>query len=215
MVNKDQLLDLIKKALEVKGERNFRQSIELILTLRDIDLKKQSFSINEIITLPSGLTDKPTICVLAGGDLAFRAKQIGVDRVITPDELDRIINDKKEAKKIAKSFTFFLAEVDLMPKIGKILGPYLGPRGKMPTPLPPNAPIEMIVERFKKSVRVRSKGQLSISCKIGDEGLTYEKIAENAMAVISTIERKLPAGLKNIRSIIVKTTMGSPVKLII
>ncbi|MEM1525422.1 MAG: 50S ribosomal protein L1, partial [Nitrososphaerales archaeon] len=82
MVNKDQLLDLIKKALEVKGERNFRQSIELILTLRDIDLKKQSFSINEIITLPSGLTDKPTICVLAGGDLAFRAKQIGVDRVI-------------------------------------------------------------------------------------------------------------------------------------
>ncbi|MCS7116978.1 MAG: 50S ribosomal protein L1 [Nitrososphaerales archaeon] len=215
MLGKEQLLDLAKKALDVKGERNFHQSVELIITLRDIDLKKQPLNINEVVPLPFGPMNKPSICVIAGGDLAFRAKQIGVDRVITPDELDKIATNKKEAKKIAKNFDFFLAEAELMPKIGKILGPYLGPRGKMPTPLPPNAPIESIVERFKRSVRVRSKGQLAISCKIGDEGLTHEKIADNAMAVISTVERKLPMGMKNIRSLIVKTTMGQPVKLIV
>lgn len=215
MLGKEQLLDLAKKALDVKGERNFHQSVELIITLRDIDLKKQPLNINEVVPLPFGLTNKPTICVIAGGDLAFRAKQIGVDRVITPDELDKIAANKKEAKKIAKNFDFFLAETELMPKIGRILGSYLGPRGKMPTPLPPNAPIESIVERFKRSIRVRSKSQLAISCKIGDEGLTHEKIADNAMAVINTVERRLPMGMKNIRSLIVKTTMGQPVKLIV
>ena len=51
---------------------------------------------------------------------------------------------------------------------GKSLGQLLGPRGKMPTPVPFNAPIESFLSRLKTSIRVRVKNSLSISCKVGD-----------------------------------------------
>jgi large subunit ribosomal protein L1 len=37
-------------------------------------------------------------------------------------------------------------------------------------------------------------------------------LAINAFAVISAIEKKLPNGEKNIKKILIKTTMGKPVK---
>ena len=58
-----------------------------------------------------------------------------------------------------------------MPLVGKVLGQILGPRGKMPTPVPFNAPIESFLDRFRTSVRVRVRSSLAMSCKIGNEGI--------------------------------------------
>ena len=38
-------------------------------------------------------------------------------------------------------------------------------------------------------------------------------VASNALAIISAIEKKLPNGDKNLRKIMIKTTMGKPIKL--
>ena len=38
-------------------------------------------------------------------------------------------------------------------------------------------------------------------------------VASNAVAIINAIEKKLPNGEKNIRKIMVKTTMGKAIKL--
>ncbi len=99
-----------------------------------------------------------------------------------------------------------------MPVVGKTLGQLLGPRGKMPTPVPFNAPIESFLERFRSSIRVRAKNALSIACKIGDESMEDADLASNVNAVISAIEKKLPNGDKNIKKIMVKTTMGKLIK---
>jgi len=93
------------------------------------------------------------------------------------------------------------------------LGPFLGPKGKMPTPLPYGAPIESIASRLRSSTRIRSKNQLNMSTKIGDESLTDDQIAANASAVISAVEKKLPQGDKNLRNTIIKFTMGKAVKM--
>ena len=82
----------------------------------------------------------------------------------------------------------------------------------MPTPVPFNAPIESFLERFRSSIRVRTRASLSISCKIGDETMSDEDLAVNAHAVLGAIERKLPNGEKNVKRVMVKTTMGRPVK---
>ncbi len=84
----------------------------------------------------------------------------------------------------------------------------------MATPMPFNAPVENMLERFKNSVRIRSKAQLNASCKIGDENMSDADLAENALAVINTIEKKLPNGDKNIRNIMIKLTMGKTAKLV-
>lgn len=201
---------MIKEAKATDKERKFKQSIELIMVFKDIDVKK-GFSINETIQLPK--TNSPAaICVMASGDMGLKAKNAKADKVIDNDELTRIGANKRESRKLINSFDFFLADTKLMPVVGKVLGQLLGPRGKMPTPVPFNAPIDSFLERFRSSVRVRVKNSLSMSCKIGDESMEDAELASNAHAVLSGIEKKLPNGDKNIRKILIKTTMGKLVK---
>jgi large subunit ribosomal protein L1 len=128
------------------------------------------------------------------------------------DEINRLGTNKRASRKLINSFDFFLADTKLMPVVGKVLGQLMGPRGKMPTPVPFNAPIDSFLTRFRTSVRVRVKNSLSMSCKIGDESMEDADLAANAHAVLSAVEKKLPNGDKNIRKVLIKTTMGKIAK---
>jgi large subunit ribosomal protein L1 len=212
-VNVKDFVKMAKEAREKSGKRGFDQSFELIVTLRDIDIKKVDLNINEVIYLPHAFSKKPSICVFAGGDLSTRARKSGADRVIEVEELDKVASQKRQMKTIAKTYAFFLAETAYMPKIGKALGQYLGPRGKMPMPLPPNAPVEGMIQRFRTAVRIRSRKQLAISGKVGDEKMTDEQVAENAVAVLNNIERKMPSGANNLDRVMLKLTMSKPISV--
>ena len=212
MVNQNQLLDLVKKAREAAPNRKFTQSAELTLVLKDIDVKK-GFSLNEVVTIPHNSSKKPSVCVIATGDMGSRARRAGIDAVMDPAELDRLGTNRREARKIVRAHDFFLADTAQMATIGRSLGQFLGPKGKMPTPLPYGAPVDSIAARFKNSVRVRSKNQLNVSAKIGDEKMDDNQLVENASAIIAAVEKKLPQGDKNIRNAMVKFTMGKASKL--
>jgi len=82
----------------------------------------------------------------------------------------------------------------------------------MPTPVPFDASIDAFLSRFRTSIKVRTRASLATSCKIGDESMEDADLAINAHAVINAIEKKLPNGEKNMRRIIIKTTMGKPIK---
>jgi len=100
-----------------------------------------------------------------------------------------------------------------MPLVGRALGSFLGPRGKMPTPIPPNAPIDQVIVNHRKMVRVRMREQPVLQCRVGTEAMPDEKLVENIQAVVSRIEQKLERGFKNIGEILVKGTMSKPVKI--
>jgi large subunit ribosomal protein L1 len=214
MLTKTQIQEQVAKArAEDYKKRNFSQSFELILKLKDIDVKKADLNINEVVFLPNKLSEQAKICVFAGGDSAVRAQRAGADRVIESGELDRLASEKRTAKKLAREYQFFMADTSLMPKIGKILGQFLGPKGRMPAPIPPAAPIESMLGRYKTAVRVKARGSLSVAGKVGDESLDDSKVAENALAIINQVEKKLPNGDKNIQSLTVKKTMGKLAKI--
>jgi large subunit ribosomal protein L1 len=205
------LTKMIKEAKEADKERKFKQSVEMYVILKDIDVKK-GFAMNETIQLPKKLSSPTTVCVMAGGDMGLKAKSAKADRVISGDEINSLAANKREARKFINNYDFFLADTQLMTTVGKVLGQLLGPRGKMPIPVPFNAPIDSFLDRFRSSIRVKVKNSLSLSCKIGDESMSDEDLASNAHAVLGAIEKKLPSGDKNIRKIIVKTSMGKPIK---
>ena len=210
MITETQLTEVIKKVKDETKQRKFTQAIELIINFKDIDVKK-GFALNEIVQLPK--TSSPaTVCVMATGDMSQKAKQANADAVIGTAELDKFATNKRESRKFINKYDFFLADTKVMPLVGKTLGQFLGPRGKMPTPVPFDAPIESFLQRFRSSIKVRTRASLSISCKIGDESMEDTDLAINAHAVISAIEKKLPNGEKNIKKIMIKTTMGKPVK---
>jgi len=212
MVNETQLVEVIKKAKESEKARKFQQSIELILVFKDIDVKK-GFAINETIQLPKKMSKSASVCIIAAGDLGIQAKNAKADRVMNEAELIQLGKNKRESRKVINKYDFFLADTKLMPTVGKVLGQLLGPRGKMPTPIPFNAPVEALLERFRTSVGVKVKGSLSLSCKIGEESMEDADLAANASAVAATIEKKLPNGDKNIRKIMIKTSMGKAIRL--
>ena len=212
MVNETQLVEVIKKAKESEKARKFQQSIELILVFKDIDVKK-GFAINETIQLPKKMSKSASVCIIAAGDLGIKAKNAKADRVMNEAELIQLGKNKRESRKVINKYDFFLADTKLMPTVGKVLGQLLGPRGKMPTPIPFNAPVEALLERFRTSVGVKVKGSLSLSCKIGEESMEDADLAANANTIAATIEKKLPNGDKNIRKIMIKTSMGKAIRL--
>ena len=212
MVNETQLVEVIKQAKESDKTRKFQQSIEMILVFKDIDVKK-GFAINETIQLPKKMSKSASVCIIAAGDLGIKAKNAKADRVMNEAELVQLGKNKRESRKVINKYDFFLADTKLMPTVGKVLGQLLGPRGKMPTPIPFNAPVEALLERFRTSVGVKVKGSLSLSCKIGEESMEDADLAANASAIAATIEKKLPNGDKNIRKIMIKTTMGKAIRL--
>ena len=212
MVNETQLVEVIKKAKESEKARKFQQSIELILVFKDIDVKK-GFAINETIQLPKKMSKSASVCIIAAGDLGIQAKNAKADRVMNEAELIQLGKNKRESRKVINKYDFFLADTKLMPTVGKVLGQLLGPRGKMPMPIPFNAPVEALLERFRTSVKVKVRGSLSLSCKIGEESMEDADLAANANAIAAAIEKKLPNGDKNIRKIMIKTSMGKAIRL--
>lgn len=204
----------IKEVKEKSKKRNFTQSVELILNLKDIDMKSPEGRIQERIELPHPSPEKPNkICVIATGELALKAKRAKADLVIGKDELAGLAGRKKDLRKIANEYNFFMAEAPLMPRVGKILGPALGPRGKMPVPVPPTADITGLINRHRKMVSVRMRNQPVIRCRVGTESMKEEEIAENVQTVLKAIEGKLKRGTKNIKTVYLKTSMGKPVKI--
>jgi len=212
MLSNVQIAELVKKGKETGKERKFPESVEAFLTFRDVDPKKTDLNINEMVYLPHPGSHKASVCFVGSGDLLLRAKNAKVDHTIEPAQLESYAGNKKEAKNLARQYDFFLADTALMPRIGRILGQFLGPRGKIPQPVPPNAPIEAMINRTRTAVRVRSRGSLGVSGKVGDRKLSDTDIADNVAAVITAVQKKLPNGDKNIRTVAVKTSMGKLAK---
>ena len=212
-LNTKNILDAVKETKDKSKKRNFAQSIELVINLQDVDPKKPGNRVQELIELPHPAGKESKICVIATGEMALKAKRAGVNLVIKRGDLEALMGDKKKQKELAKTYDFFIAEAPLMPLVGKSLGSTLGPRGKMPTPVPPTANIADQIEKHRKMVLLRMRGQPVLQCRVGNENMADEEIAENIQAVVRRIERKLKRGIKNIRSIHLKTTMGPPVKV--
>jgi large subunit ribosomal protein L1 len=212
-LDKKTLLDAVKEAKTQSGEKKFNQSVELILDIKEIDMKSPEGRIQQVIELPHA-TGKPNkILVVASGELALKAKQAKADKVMERAELDGLAGKKKELRKLANNFDVFLSEAPLMPSVGRIFGPVLGPRGKLPVPVPPNADIAGLIVKHRKTVLVRMRNQPIIQCPVGTEDMKEEELVDNIQAVLRVLEGKLKRGLKNVKFAFIKTSMGKPVKI--
>ncbi len=213
LVEKEKLVEAIKKAIEEAKPRKFVETVDMAVNLKNVDLKRPENRIDVVVTLPHGIGKPRKVAVFAKGDTALKAKESGAF-VISPEEIDELAKDKRKARKIAKEYDFFVAEAPLMPEIGKKLGPILGPRGKIPQPIPPLSDPTPIIERLKKSVKIRTRDRPTFHAPIGRRDMDPEKIAENAMEILKIVENKYENASQNVKSVYVKTTMGPAVRVI-
>jgi large subunit ribosomal protein L1 len=207
-----ELEEAVSRAVSEAPERNFRESVDLAINLRDIDLNDPSNRIDESIVLPEGTGQDTTIVVFADGETAVRAEEVA-DDVLDGDDLEELGDDDDAAKDLADDTDFFVAEASMMQDIGRYLGTVLGPRGKMPEPLQPDEDVVETVNRMKNSVQLRSGDRRTFHALVGAEDMDAEEIAGNIDVILRRLHADLEKGPLNIDSVYVKTTMGPAVEV--
>jgi len=210
----EKIIEIVKKVRDSAGERKFKQSFDLCVNFKLLDVKKPEGKIKKDITLPHG-TGKEHFIGAIVDTLVPKVNELKNEKVILikKDEIAALGKDKKKAKKLANKCRVFLAEAPLMPAVAKALGPILAPRGKMPKPIPPTIPnLAPLVAANMKVTHVSVKGSPVIHCGVGSETLDDQKIAENIEAVINSLSTVLPRGKDNIRDLYLKMTMSKGIK---
>ncbi|HEV2449308.1 MAG TPA: 50S ribosomal protein L1 [Thermoplasmata archaeon] len=205
-------VEVVTEALGKASERKFSESVELSVNLKELDLTVPKNRIEEEIALPHGRGRAVRVAVFGTPELLQRMKGVA-DVSVSSAELDELAKDKKRSKKLASQVDFFLAEAPLMPTIGKRLGVVLGPRGKMPRPVPPGTDPSNLVNALKRSIRVRSRSNRTFHAAVGNRSMAAADIAANVDVVLNRIVSKLERGRSNIESVYVKTSMGPAVRL--
>jgi large subunit ribosomal protein L1 len=200
----------LKKALtELKKgkERKFNQTVELIINLQKFDVKKEA--VNLFVQVPHKIKDKKVCAFLT-------SKNKDVDTITEADF--KKYSDKKEMKKLEKSYDFFISQASLMPKVATAFGRILGPTGKMPSPqlgIIPSADEKLIKdlkEKINQTVRIRTK-EASVKLGVGKQDMKDEDLVENISAIYNSLVKSLTRGKDNVRNIELKLTMSKPQKI--
>ena len=201
----EKMLVAIKNLRESSKKRKFAQTFDAIVSLKELDLKKPESKINEDVALPHGKGKESNVLIFSDSVKTDKAQ------VYSGGHLELLTRNKRAAKNAAKSTDFILADAKLMSTVGRILGQYLGPKGKIPKVL--TGDVNALIENLKKSVKVRVKDSPVIQCPLGNENMTDQQVAENLQALLNFVEKRLPKGKSNIGKVEVKLTMSKPTRV--
>ncbi|MBW2971752.1 50S ribosomal protein L1 [Candidatus Woesearchaeota archaeon] len=216
-MDKNTVKEALKKLKETSKKRNFKQTVDLIINLRGLDLKKPEHQIEIYSNLHYSKGKPIKICAFAGPELKEEAQKV-CDTMVFVDDFDRYQKDKKLMKSLAKGHDFFIAQANIMPKVAQVFGKVLGTRGKMPNPkagcvVPPKAALQPLYDRLQKTAVLKAKTQPVIKVSVGIEDQNEEELIDNIITVYNAVLHKLPGELNNIKNVLLKLTMGEPVEV--
>src|SRR3989344_6292653 len=109
------------KELRKGDKRKFDQTIDLLISLKGIDLRRDNISL--VSTIPHVFAQK-NVC-------GFLESRSDIVKTITKPEFEKY-KEKKALKKLVREHDFFIANSKLMPSVASAFGKALGPSGKMP-----------------------------------------------------------------------------------
>lgn len=216
-MEKVNFLNAIKTLRETSTKRKFEQTFDIIINLKDLDIKKESERILLFTALPYLRGKNVRVGAFVDKELSTKARE-ACAKVVLKDDFKTYDEDLIRA--LLKEADIYIAQANIMPLVASTFGKILGQAGKMPNPkagavVPPTAELKPIVERLQKTVRLETKGEASIKAPVGTEKMKDEEIAENMFAVYTAILQHLPGeNVENIRQVLVKLTMGKPIQVV-
>jgi large subunit ribosomal protein L1 len=201
--------------LQKEPKRKFTQGYDLIVNLKDLDLKKPTDQVDFYVQLPKGSGKTRKVCGLVGPELIEDSKA-NLDHTIVVTDFEKL--SKTDIKKIADEYDFFVAQANIMPKVAATFGRIFGPRNKMPNPkagcvVPPKANLSALKERLASTIRLKTKNSLIIQANVGNESLSDEDVYENVHVVYDSLVHHLPKEENNVKNVFMKKTMSKTVKV--
>lgn len=190
----------LKKAAYAKFDETVEVSIRL-----GVDPKHADQMVRGTVVLPHGLGKTKRVIVIGSGDKIREGREAGADEVGGEDLVQKIQGGWMD-------FDAVVATPDMMRSVGR-LGKVLGPRGLMPNPKTGTVTVDVVraVRELKAGkVEFRLDKTAIIHCPVGKVSFDADKLAENALALISSVLKAKPATAKGryVKSIIVSSTMG-------
>ena len=211
------IITKIKEARELSKKRNFKQTFDLIINLKNLDLRKPDNKVDIGVNLDCQMKPKKLkICAvidhtISGADKVF-------DKVLFNDELSDMKGQMKEIRKLSKDYDKFVVQMNYMPLFAQVLGRYLGPIGKMPSPklgmvINPKSNLAELYKKLQVTVHLQTKRNLVLQASIGSEDEKDEIIAKNIMHIYESLVHVLPTHENNVKEFGIKLTMSKLVVL--
>ncbi len=215
-MDKNAIIKVLNELKEKSPKRNFKQTFDLIVNLKELDMKKPEHQVDFFATLQHP-RKKIKVCAFVGPELLEEARNV-CDLAISQDEFEKYSKDKKLAKRLALDYDFFIAQANIMAPVATTFGRVLGPKGKMPNPkagcvVPPKISLKPLYEKLQKTARISAKKDLILQIAIGKEDGNEDEIADNVLAIYDQLIHHLINEKNNIRNVLLKLTMSKPIKL--
>lgn len=216
-MEKNEIISILKKLRETSTQRKFKQTFDLVVNLKGLDLKKQEQQVDFFAVLHNSKGKKMKTCALVGPELSDEAAK-HCDFVINAHEFERYNADKKLQKKLVEQYDYFIAQANIMAKVAQVFGRVFGPRGKMPNPksgcvVPPKTAFAPLIDKLNKTIRMQAKTSPIIMVPVGNEVMDDNLIADNVVDAYNQLIHHLPGEKNNIKSIYLKLTMSKPEKI--
>ena len=201
----DEAVALVKEITTTK----FDASVDMDVRL-GVDPRKANQMVRGVVTLPHGTGKNVRVLVLCTPDKEEEAKAAGADYVGLDEFIAKIKGGWTDIDVIITMPT-------VMAKVGA-LGRVLGPRGLMPNPKSGTVTMDIAkavneVKAGKIDFKVDRYGIVHTS--IGKVSFTPEKIKDNAIEFINTINKLKPSAAKGtyIKSIYLSSTMSPGIQI--
>lgn len=216
-MDKNKVKEALNKLKESSKKRKFKQTVDLIVNLKGLDMKKSDNHVEVFSNLHYSKGKPVKIAAFVGPELRDDSKKV-CDTTIFIDDFEKYQKDKKLLKKLANDHDFFIAQANVMPKVAQVFGKVLGTRGKMPNPkagcvVPPKFQLQPLYDLLQKTVILKAKSQPTVRCVVGTEDQNEEEIIDNIMTAYNALIHKLPNEEHNIKTVLIKLTMGTPVEV--
>jgi large subunit ribosomal protein L1 len=214
-VDEKSIKEAIEQLKKDSKKRNFTQTYDLIINLKNLDFKKPEQQIDLYVQLHYSKGRASKICALVGPELQPQAEKI-FEKTIPQHEFVNFSKDKKISKKLASDFNFFVAQANIMPQIATSFGKIFGPKKKMPNPkagcvVPPNANLKPLYDKLQKTVRLYAKEKPLIQVPVGGESMDEKEVIDNIKSVYDQLLHHLPLEKNNIKNVMLKLTMSKPI----
>lgn len=197
------------KAVKARATAKFDETVDIAINL-NVDTRKADQNIRGMLSLPHGTGKKIRVAVVCKDDKVDEAKKAGADLVGSDELIDQILKGDI-------NFDRLIATPDMMGVLGKVAR-VLGPKGLMPNPklgtVTPNVG-NAVKEAKAGQIEYRAEKSGIVHAGIGKASFSEANLMDNIKALISTLVKSRPAGVKGsyVKKITISSSMGPSVRV--
>lgn len=169
-----QITEMIKTALTQEKKRNFPQTFELQIQLRDYNVDKEK-KFNSSVVLHYPVKRSLNVCVIGVMNHVDQAKALGLN-FSNMEEIAKFQADSKKTKKWARKFDILLVSESLKLKFTKAIGKIVNSVNKQPVYVGDSESVESKMQELMKTIRFRIKKGPWMATSIGLEEQSPEEL---------------------------------------